>query len=658
MPSLYPPPAPGSNPPSPRVAPDLRTVLLLLFLTLAALLALTSLGIGALVWWRASRTWDYRERWSGTWLLAILGGLAYVLILWFGHPLPAPSHALLSATWLGRLWLLNMLLAPSCALVLEGLHPMTKRVRPLPRHPLPPTKQTGESDPVLLTLQPLQRAPVQSGSSVQSPPLEPLGTYLGGDLYEWICGGQLCISPAELTRHGVVIGEPGYGKTMTLLRLATMGVHYGMQVIYLDLKGSKQTATQFVAALHALGAKRIKVYPKEAYDGWRGDANALYNRLMSMIDPGTHPYYYKLTSSLVSLAVHAPGGPPRGSQDFLARLDAGWLKRAYAGSAHWYAQRKIRKLAPHLADLSLTYDGFFDGLAGGLDGTFAFEDADAVYIGLDGDALKEQAASMGRYLLEDCAHYAKHRKPHNYHALTIIDEFGVLKASNITDLYERVREPGMSLFASAQSYQGLGSERASVLAASSIKIMHRCGDPEEVVKFAGQREVPAFSQFLDGAEDDALPPTGSRYASKQRTAVRMQQVYAVPIEDVQQLAVGSAALITGGRGAWVQVYPVALPADLLRAATAFITAPPAIPPSPIAPPAGQSQPKKAQRQAASPGKGQGRRDGKHPPLPPQPKSIPPQVPPPPVPPRSEGDTTKTAGLKPEEGDDSPVDFFS
>ena len=55
---------------------DWRTLLLRIFLPLAALLALPSLALGALVWWRTSKTWDSHERWSGIWLLAILGLVA------------------------------------------------------------------------------------------------------------------------------------------------------------------------------------------------------------------------------------------------------------------------------------------------------------------------------------------------------------------------------------------------------------------------------------------------------------------------------------------------------------------------------------------------------------------------------------------------------
>jgi hypothetical protein len=616
MQSMSSPPSPlSSNQSTPSLCRRLllgwRTTLLRIFLPIAAALALPSLGIGALIWWRTGKTWDYRERWAGTWVLAIIGLVVFGGITWVAHPLPSLFHALLvdrqenvlvaGLRDVGKQWLLHLCFAPACALILEWLHPLTRRVRWLSHYRVLRRGKAGSVSPgdrpassLSLVPTPLHstssspspslRSSPSSQTSFVPPPTEPLGTSLGGDLYEWLRGGQLCLPLEEMWRHGTVVGEPGYGKTMTLLRLATIAARYGMQVIFLDLKGSQKTAAQFVAAMHLLGVGRIAVYPQQAYDGWRGDATALYNRLMAMIDPGTHPYYRRVTAALVSLAVYAPGGPPCSSQEFLARLDEKWLKFAYAGKTHWYAQRKIKKLSEHIDETSLTYDGFFGSAAGGLDGTFAYEDADAIYVGLDGDALKEQAVTLARYLLEDAAHYAKHRKVPGVRTLCLIDEFGTLGISNVAGLYEHMREAGLSMWASAQSYAGLGSERDSVLAASSIKILHRCGDPEELVKYAGRREVPAFSQILDDERDahpvldePACPPS-------RRIAVQMQRRYTVPIENVQQLALGTIALISGGLHAWVQVYPVALPEDLPRIATALASAPPEEPPAPIVPP--------------------------------------------------------------------------
>src|SRR5438067_1293230 len=247
---------------------------------------------------------------------------------------------------------------------------------------------------------------------------------------------------------------------------------------------------------------------------------------------------------------------------------------------------------------------------------------------------------MARYLLEDAAHYAKYRKAPGVRALCLIDEFGALGISNVAGLYEHMREAGLSMWASAQSYQGLGSQRDSVLSASSIKILHRCGDPEELVKFAGQREVPAFSQVLDDERDAGPLPDEPARPPSRRTTMHMQRQYAVPIEDVQQLALGTIALITGGLHAWVQVYPVALPEDLLRMATAFVSAPAEEPSAPIVPPPAQAALKKAPRTrrppAQSRGKGE-RQEAK----PPGPAPSPPQA-------------NRHRPLA--EEDDSPVDF--
>src|SRR5258707_13561624 len=143
MQSMSSPPSPlQPNRPAPslrrRFAFDWRTALLRIFLPIAALLALPSLALSALGWWRTSKTWDCRERWTGTWVLAIIGLVVYGVITWVAHPLPSLFHALLvgrresflaaGLRAVGEMWLLHLFFAPACPLILEGLHPLTSRV--------------------------------------------------------------------------------------------------------------------------------------------------------------------------------------------------------------------------------------------------------------------------------------------------------------------------------------------------------------------------------------------------------------------------------------------------------------------------------------------------------------------------------------------------
>jgi hypothetical protein len=89
------------------------------------------------------------------------------------------------------------------------------------------------------------------------------------------------------------------------------------------------------------------------------------------------------------------------------------------------------------------YDGFFGALYGKLDGL----------------ALKNEAARLGRYLVEDFASYVVKRKLRDRRTLVIIDEFSALRMkTSAVNLAERLRFYGATVLVSAQSYEGLGRD--------------------------------------------------------------------------------------------------------------------------------------------------------------------------------------------------------
>src|SRR5205814_206285 len=127
------------------------------------------------------------------------------------HLSAGPRPLVTGLRWLGLLWLLHLCFAPTCALILEGLHPLTRRICLLPRASVrEPGTARADGSPSLATprssgdverqhtsaqarqfcassaLSPALRAVAGHLPGAQASPLEPLGVYLGGELDEWV----------------------------------------------------------------------------------------------------------------------------------------------------------------------------------------------------------------------------------------------------------------------------------------------------------------------------------------------------------------------------------------------------------------------------------------------------------------------------------------
>jgi hypothetical protein len=381
-----------------------------------------------------------------------------------------------------------------------------------------------------------------------------LGVPIGGDL-AWVHGGWLTYPAAILARHLVLIGGSGSGKTETCKRLASGAAQvYGWRVFYLDCKGDDETADHFMAAMRAAGCTTLARFPNDAYDGWRGDTTALLNRLMMILD-FSEPYYRDLTRMLISLAVDAPPGPPRSSGEFLTRLNLDELARRYAGMP------EARELAGiRITDAQAVYNryrAFFKAVRGGLDGGWAFEDVQAGYIQLRGLDLRDQTASLGRYILEDFAHFVAARKPSDDRVLLIVDEFPAIAfgGANAASLFEMVRFHGAALIVTAQSYAGMGADADRILGAAAGLILHQCADPERLLARAGQNL--AFERRITFTER-GMGQAVKEYAVGEGMLAETAALKVDP-NAIKQLGAGECVMIAGGRAQHVVVSRVVLP---------------------------------------------------------------------------------------------------
>jgi hypothetical protein len=382
-------------------------------------------------------------------------------------------------------------------------------------------------------------------ATTQTEPGLPLGRPVGGEPVLPVRRGWAQLPAERLAHHLVVLGASGSGKTETLLRLAWGAAKsFEWDVFFVDAKGDERTLRRF-HALMADAGRPARLFPREPYDGWRGDPHELANRLFGLIDfaqEGGGTYYRDTAMNLVRLAVEAPAGPPRSARELLDRLTrnalaGAWAGRPEAGDVVAYTPRQVDECRQR-------YQSFFRALSGRLDGAWAFEDARAGYLLLNELVYGEETAKLARFLVEDFKQYVASRKPAGRRVLLIVDEFsGVAEQARIARVVETVRSYGAAVVLAPQVAEGMGGPEAAarILGSVGTVVVHRVPDPDELVRLAGTRlAVEASHQHEQGRA------TGLGSA-------RLQHQHKVDPNEVRGLGPGQAFVITGGRAAKVQI---------------------------------------------------------------------------------------------------------
>jgi hypothetical protein len=393
--------------------------------------------------------------------------------------------------------------------------------------------------------------------------------------------GLTRLPSARLRSHQIVIGGTGTGKTTLLLRLWAAFMAAGLSrhaarlagpplLVVLDCKGgadARRIADRARRVLREAGARNVAIWPDEAsLSLWTLPPRQLVTTLVDLIEHGTGgaAYYTDVMEAVVALAVEAPGGPPADSNEFLARLDPGWLALAYSAGGLDDQLRVARAAARQVPDIGLRFRTLFRRLGGGLDGPGGFADADAWYCILEGTGEIAVAEAQARALVDLLASYVT-RGPGGSpdpavrrQVLLAVDEFSaVSRRLPIWQLYERARSLGLAVQVSAQSWHGLApaeADRYRIAATAEGGIwLLRTSHPEPVTDLAGQRKAVSSTRQLLGF---------LRWSGQGSSRVQD-----LPVADpalVRALGVGQAAYIYRGGVTYTQVKRlVAGPAALL-----------------------------------------------------------------------------------------------
>jgi len=397
--------------------------------------------------------------------------------------------------------------------------------------------------------------------------------YPGGDLYPWLRQRgrtiEVVVPEREQRLAMAVLGIPGSGKTVTLLRRVWIAARAGMRVIFVDCKGTDPGLAWQVTCAYRLANPQAIVgfWPLQPLDLWRGDGMAIANRLLAVEDwasEGGGLYYRRMATLALQLACTPPSGPPRNSGDFLRRLDLKKLQALWRGDPT--AQADLEQLAADpqvLAGVRGRYSAFFRSLAGGADGCWGLEDVDLAVLTIPTIASRTDADAAVRLVLEDLGHFATRRKARvGDDVLLVLDEFSAIQGGTdqAIHLAERLRDVGVPVVFGAQSPEGLGDERQQWRLLHTIGgglVLHQTPNPDPLVTLAGTIRVTEQAWQLD-----AWGPVG-------QARVHMADRPRVDPNQVRQLHPGEAFLIQAGRAVKLSVLQAPVPAQVQEEASAL-----------------------------------------------------------------------------------------
>ena len=368
---------------------------------------------------------------------------------------------------------------------------------------------------------------------------------------------------AACTRHMVVVGATGSGKTNLMMRLwagwftaagqqARSGRGHRPLLIVLDCKGGRDArvkADRTRRLLYGAGARRVAVWPDDArLSVWELPPADLAVLLYQMIESGTGAaaYYADVLQSVLTLAVMTPCGPPASAAAFLGRLDARWLQHAWTDGRHPAEAERARAAARHLPDIQLRYATLLGRLGPALDGPGTLADADAWYFILEGTREPSVAEAQAMAITELAARTATSGDGEPRAMLLAADDYSAVAGRvPLSNLYERGRSLGIGVQVSAQSWQGLGRNederyRIAATADGGVFVLHT-PHPEPLTQLAGTRRVLETAHRI----------IGGSWGDDGTTRIRRDCV-ADP-ELIRRLQVGQACYIHHGAATFVQV---------------------------------------------------------------------------------------------------------
>lgn len=506
-------------------------------------------GPGALAasWVLSRRRWSWATQ---AWLLPL--AVLWVLVLWTWVGQTSSPGLALTGWWGGLVGA-----SPLGSLLIRLWRRLFEFLRPRDlQESLQEQQQVWERQEEARSRQAAQRvqqpAPIRPGflnvgvAIKGSPP-----AYLGLSCHQ----GWLQMDSGLLSQHLLVLGATGAGKSETLKRVAAESLAVAdRDLFFVDGKGDPALGRDMAELIYRAHGRPVPRFvlggdgPGSLYHGFRGGADAIYNRLCALVGvdeaSGDARFYADINRDLLQLICYAPPGPPRAFDELLQRLDPVWLRRAYAHNPLEAAT--LATLDPqHVAGLLVRLRPLvreFGPLVGARG--FVLEQSRGAVFSLRTQSVGDTARRFLHFLVEDVKDFVgkRQRRP----GLLIIDEFAAFGNHNIVALLTMARSADLGVVLATQDVAGLGDETTQrlILANTRTKILMASDFPEEIGQLAGTSyQIEASIQHTEGLA------TGLGSA-------RVQHAFRLDMNELARLQPGEAYVIRQRYAAKVRVKPV------------------------------------------------------------------------------------------------------
>jgi len=360
--------------------------------------------------------------------------------------------------------------------------------------------------------------------------------------------GWLQIAEDVLNQHVSVIGATGSGKTELLKRLIfELLFNTDRDVFLIDGKGDPELALAIRGLVYKARGVEAPIFRMgygtagAVYDGFRGDAEAIKNRLVELAGipalEGNATHYANLHRNVLQLVCYAEEGPPQSFAELRRRLHPKWLRDTYKTnpSAMWIVELVTQEKGKEpnaLTQLALQLLPVITELERKVaPHGFALEDTSCAIFSIRTQTVSDIAQRFLHYLIEDFKDYIGNRQTRP--AELLLDEYAPFKSENMHSLLSLARSSNLGVGILTQDVATLGDEQMQqlILANTRTKILMATDFPEAIAKLAGTEYQPESSyQHLEG-EQTGVGTT------------RIQHTFKIDPNEVAKLPAGQAFII-------------------------------------------------------------------------------------------------------------------